>query len=152
MLQSYTKGNQMVLTKFNDYWGGWNGNHLDKIVIKVSTEVSTRLQMIKSGEADFAVMLGSKNLEALSSQKGLHVEVDNAAANVVCFFNMLKKPFDNITVRNALAYAFPYQNVIKYVKMDKYGSLPKDVVAPANVRGATTSQPYTYDMEKHGRC
>jgi ABC-type transport system substrate-binding protein len=30
MIERVVQGNEVVLTKFDDYWGGWEGQHFDK--------------------------------------------------------------------------------------------------------------------------
>ncbi len=70
-LSSNKMGDEVVLSKFNDYWKGWNGKHFSKAVIKKTSETSSRRQMVKA-------------------------------------------PLDNEKVREALTYAFPYENAVKY--------------------------------------
>lgn len=148
MLQSYTKGSEIILTRFDDYWGGWEDNQFDKAVIKMVTEEATRRQMVESGEADIATSITTQSAEALENAQGLSMEIIPSARNVIAFFNMQKAPLDNKAARQALAYAFPYDDVINHLKMGKYGALPTDPIAPASMRGATESLPYSYDLDK----
>ena len=55
---------QIVLEKNPDYWGGWKGNEADRIIVRIVSEVSTQLQMLRSGEADmtFATLPFGKNV------------------------------------------------------------------------------------------
>lgn len=148
MLQSYTQGSGAVLTKFDGYWGGWEGDHFDKIAFKVATENSSRRQMVESGDVDVALQMTPEDAEALQSNPELKILVNSAAKNEVAYLNTKKAPLDNKLVRQALAYSYPYEDVIKYLKKGKYGSVATDVLAPAILRGATESIPYTYDVNK----
>jgi len=45
------QGQQVVLERFDGYWGGWKEGQFDRVIVKVVSEASTRTQMIKNGEA-----------------------------------------------------------------------------------------------------
>ncbi|MGD1969806.1 MAG: ABC transporter substrate-binding protein, partial [Desulfobacterales bacterium] len=72
-VESWEKSQQVVLKKFDDYWGGWDGNHFDRVVLKIVLEKSTQVQMIKSGEADFASLAPVDSLPGLRKTEGVEV-------------------------------------------------------------------------------
>ena len=148
MLQDFAQDNHVVLTKFEDYWGGWDGNHLEKILFKSVQESTTRRQMVEGGEADIAYMLTGSDADAMSADTNLTIEATVDNKNLQCFFNTLAGPLVDKRVRQALAYSYPYQDVIDYVAYGKYGNYPKDVVAPATLRGTTEAIPYEYNLDK----
>src|SRR5215212_2892320 len=41
---------QLVLERYDDYWGGWEGNHFDRVIFRVVPENETRRQLIEQGE------------------------------------------------------------------------------------------------------
>lgn len=43
---------QVILTKFEEYHRGWEQPHFDEIVVRIVEEVSTRRQLLESGDAD----------------------------------------------------------------------------------------------------
>lgn len=45
---------QTILNRSADYWGGWDGKHPDRIIIKENTEPLTRVAALKSGDATIA--------------------------------------------------------------------------------------------------
>ncbi len=49
-------GVQIVLEKFDDYWGGWEAGQIDRVIVKTVAEGATRIQMVKSGEGDLAAV------------------------------------------------------------------------------------------------
>ena len=51
-LVQWVPNQQIVLERNKDYWRGWKGNEPDRIIVKIVSEVSTQLQMLRSGEAD----------------------------------------------------------------------------------------------------
>ena len=51
-LVQWVPNQQIVLERNKDYWRGWKGNEPDRIIVKIVSEVSTQLQLLRSGEAD----------------------------------------------------------------------------------------------------
>jgi len=147
MVQSQVSGNQVILTKFDGYWGGWEGKHFDKVMIKSVVENATRRQMIEGGEADFVFTLMPEDMKALKDNPNIQIIPGKSYINVLCFLNTQKAPLNNKLVRQALAYSYPYQQMVDYVKLG-YGAVAKDTVLPAALYGSTDKIPYTYDLEK----
>ena len=133
MLQSQVPGDEVVLTRNEEYWNGWEGEHFDKVVIKKVTETSSRRQMIEKGEADVTLYLPYEDIEALREKEGVALYEEISYMNVASYFNTKKAPLDNKKVRQALSYAFPYGDVIKYV-LGGFGSQGRGPV-PAGLWG-----------------
>jgi peptide/nickel transport system substrate-binding protein len=113
-LQETSMGDEVILTKNDDYWKGWDGEHFEKVIVKKISETSSRRQMIEAGEADITTELPSEDIEALKASGKVNVEIDPSFTNLVGFYNTKKAPLDNVLVRQALSYAFPYDDVVKY--------------------------------------
>jgi peptide/nickel transport system substrate-binding protein len=112
---SWEKSQQVVLKKFDGYWGGWSGKHFDRIILKVVLEKSTQVQMIKSGEADFASLVPVDALQALKKAPGVEVLTPTSWKNSMFLINTQKFPTDNLKIRKALCYAWDYDAVIKSI-------------------------------------
>lgn len=115
MLQSQTRGDQVILTKFDDYWKGWDGQHFDKVVIKKVSETSSRRQMIVKGTADVTFNLPYEDVEAIKDNPNIAIVLENSFVDAAIHLNTQKAPLDNKLVRQALSYAFPYDDAIEYV-------------------------------------
>lgn len=113
-LESYTMGDEVILTKFEDYWRGWDGKHFDKAIIKNISETSSRRQLIEKGEADITHNLPPEDVKALQNVAGVVVNPTNSFSNLIAMFNTQKPPLNNPKIREALAYAFPYQDAVDY--------------------------------------
>ena len=50
-VQQVTKGEEVILAKFDDYWKGWSDNQYDRVIIKKIPESSSRRQLVEKGEA-----------------------------------------------------------------------------------------------------
>jgi peptide/nickel transport system substrate-binding protein len=113
MLESYKPDEEIVLTRFEDYWGGWEDNQFDKVVISIVPEQVVQAQMLEGGEVDLALSLPVETLESFRANSNFTVYEDATLFNYVGFMNTKKPPLDNKLVRQAIAYAIPYDDVVE---------------------------------------
>jgi len=114
-LESYQEErHEAVLTWFKEYWGGWEEKQFKKVVIKTIREPATRELLIKSGEADFTMELPIEDVDALQDDENVNVVIGPSFQNTNIMLNSSYGPLSNKKVRQALSYAFPYQDVISY--------------------------------------
>lgn len=146
-VQSQVPNAEVVLTANKDYWGGWNDNQYDKVLVKAVTENSSRRQMVQSGEADIAVGFNINDIEALKGSDNLTIYTTDAYQSRAAYFNTKKAPLDNVTLRKALAYAWPYEDIIKSVWGTDFASVPTGLI-PKSMWGSNDSSPYNYDLGK----
>jgi peptide/nickel transport system substrate-binding protein len=112
MLESYTPDQEVLMTKFADYWGGWQDGQYDKVLVKIVPEAVQQQQMLEGGEVDLALRLPSENYASFADKPGYTLISEPSYFNYVGFLNTLRPPLDNPKVRQAIAYAIPYQNII----------------------------------------
>jgi len=105
---------EVVLTWYEDYWGGWEGNHFKKVIIKSVPEIATRRLLIERGEADFTSKLLFEDIAYLQDNENVNVSDSISFLTYRVTVNTQKGPLKNKLVRQALAYAFPYQDIINY--------------------------------------
>jgi peptide/nickel transport system substrate-binding protein len=113
MLESYKPDEEIVLTRFEDYWGGWDDSQFDKVVISIVPEQVVQAQMLEGGEVDLALSLPVENLESFRANSNFTVYEDATLFNYVGFMNTKKPPLDDKLVRQAIAYAIPYDDVVE---------------------------------------
>lgn len=147
-IEEFSDGSHTILKKFDEYWGGWEGNKIETVVYRQNNESAIRRQMVEGGEADIALELYVN--DATEAKKNSEVEVMKieGAGNTLAFFNVENGPTENKLVRQGLAYSFPYQDCIDYVYGGEYASMPIDMICQANQNFVTDSIPYHYDLEK----
>ena len=102
----------MILEAFPDYWGGWEDGQFDTIVYEISEDVTVLEQMIRSGDADFTYSLPFDNYGPLAEADGVVVDVTPSFQNLLILLNNVKEPTNDPLVRQALSYAFPYDDVV----------------------------------------
>ncbi len=112
MLTNYKAGESWMLTKFNDYWGGWKGRHIEKVLVRYTKEPLLELQMLQSGQAEMAGSIPVDSYAAVKKGKTTTVVSGPSYRNFMAFFNTARPPLNNVKIRKALAYAMPYKEII----------------------------------------
>jgi len=147
MVESWKRGDEVVMTKFNDYWKGWSGNHFDKAVIKMVPEASTRRQMLESGQADYCNEMPFEDIKALADNPKIEIIKTPSYQMMMALFNMEKPPLNNKLVRQAISHAIPYDDIVKHVFHD-YAEQSKGAV-PKGLWGHDDNLPqFEYDLDK----
>lgn len=148
MVESWTPMDELVLTKFDDYWGGWEQeNHFEKGILKVVQEPSTARHMLEAGEADWASMLPFEHVTALEADPNIAVSTTPSFQNLLGLFNTEKPPLDDSRVRKALSYAFPYDTAIESVMMG-YASQGRGPIPKGLWGHGEELYQYNHDLEK----
>ncbi|HVO42442.1 MAG TPA: ABC transporter substrate-binding protein [Aggregatilineales bacterium] len=146
-IESYDVGQRLVTTRFDDYWGGWKPGQFQKVVFQIAEDPTVRQQLITSGGADFTYDLAWDNYPSLQTTKGVKVLSNPSFQNLLALLNHAKSPTDNVKVRQALAYSFPYDKVVKSL----YGGLGTQARGPVPAKlwghDPQTKQ-YQQDLDK----
>jgi peptide/nickel transport system substrate-binding protein len=141
--------NQITLERDPNFWGGWdkNAKPIDKVIIRWLPEASGARPLLEKGDADIAINLPATDYTALEKTSGF---VSNKYPSIMQYYLALNgqmKPTDDVKIRQALAYSFNYDTVIKDIFN---GNLTRMNAAAGpgypDVYPAATQ--YTYDLEK----
>ncbi len=144
-LAKYDPNKLTVLSKFDDYWGGWKPGQIDRVIHPVVQEASTRVQMIKSGEADVAGVPVSQ-LPALESLPNVSVATSAGWRLQMLLFNVQKYPTDNRKFREALVHLWNNDSVLKDI-FQGYAKRPVGPI-PSSLWGHGKYDTGSFDPEK----
>jgi len=147
-IESYTPDKEVLLKKYDGYWGGWSDtNHYDKVLVSITPEAAVQQQMLDGGEVDLALSLPLENVASYKDNPDYTFIDEPSFFNYVGFFNTARKPLDNVMVRQALSYAIPYADIIT-VGAQGYGTQSRGPV-PAGVFPWSADVPqYSQDLTK----
>ena len=118
----------------------------------IQNDVSARILTVKKGVADFGEIPVSQLRALVGTTKGQHKiikkEIGLTPGILYITLNTLKPPFNNVYVRQALAFAIPYEMIYKTVYDGTLEPLPG--VLPKGLMGYTTYNciRYKLDMKK----
>lgn len=146
-LESYTPDAEIVFTRNEDYWGGWQPNQYEKVLVQIVPEATTQQQMLEGGDVDLVTRIPNENVDAFRNNPDYTVLEEPSFFNYVGFFNTTKPPLDNVKVRQALSYAIPYEDIIK-IAAQGMGTQSRGPVPAGVWPWSADVKQYTQDMEK----
>ena len=126
ILESSKPDEEIVLKKFDGYWGGWKGPHFDRIVIKIVKEAAVQQQMIESGVADLGNRIPVEASKTFNKTACCRRLVGPSFLNYAIHLNTRKFPFNNAKIRQAVSYAVPYKDMVDI----GLGGLGRQAVGP----------------------
>lgn len=111
-----------------DYWGG--APKLDKLICRTIPESATQLAELKAGTIDFTNYgLNPNDVEQVAGDPNLTLKSLPALDTYMIHFRSWKKPFNDLRLRQAVAYAINKQNIVDYVLKGRAspatGAMPK---------------------------
>jgi len=145
-LVEYVPGERAVLSRFDDYWGGWREGQFDRVIMQPVADPATRVQMIQGGEVDITESVPKESLEGLQADPNLQVYSEFSYLNWHWKINTKHPPLDDVRVRQALAYSFPYADC---VTIGQPTLAANDQPIPSGMFGnVDTLRTYSTDMVK----
>ncbi len=126
---SWVAGTEVVLER-NDAWMGGPLPKTKKIIWRMVPSAGNRRALLERGDADISYDLPNKDFVELKQDGKLNI-ISTPYSNGIQYIGMNVKnpPFDNLKVRQAVAYAIPYQKIMDAVL---FGLAKPMYGAPAN--------------------
>ncbi len=131
LLSSFEPGQEAILEQNPDYWRGWEGNHFERVIVRVVEEPATMRQLVEAGDVDimdrFSIQF--EWLDELMEIPTLTVDLSDSTE--VAYYTMTEAgALATPEARQAMAYAFPYQEVMDGVYLG-YATRANSVGAPS---------------------
>ena len=111
-VETWMPGQQLVYRRF----GGWKSGPLpeiERVIWRAVPSDGNRRALLERGDADISFGLPPKDVSELAKENKLTV-VGTPVDDCVVYIDMNTKmpPFNNLRVRQAIAYAIPYQKIM----------------------------------------
>jgi peptide/nickel transport system substrate-binding protein len=146
-LVQWVPNQQIVLERNKDYWGGWTGGEADRIIVRIVAEVSTQLQMLRSGEADLLFSTIPFDLvETLKQDPNIKVYIGPSWQYLYGPINVKKPPTDNLKFRKALQHLIDYDTIATQIYAG-LATVPKGAT-PGAMPGFKELTIAPFDIEK----
>src|ERR1700710_1079870 len=112
---SWNAGSEVIMER-NDKWVGGPLPKIKRIVWRMVPSAGNRRALLERGDADISYDLPNKDFAELKSNPKLSI-ISTPYSNGIQYLgmNVTKPPFDNLKVRQAVAYAVPYQKIMDAV-------------------------------------
>ena len=145
---SWKPGVEVVYER-NDAWVGGKMPQLKKVIWRTIPSAGNRRALMERGDADLSFDLPAKDFTEMKTGSKLNL-ISNTIGNGMYSLelNVVHPPFNNPKVRQAIAYAIPYQKIIDAAMFGHakplFGGKSNDVT------DITWPQPtgYNYDLAK----
>ena len=143
-LDTWSKNEQISYIANEDYFGG--APDVKRVTVRRVPQSSNRLVVLQSGEADLVTGLTPREFDSLAKVDGLQVTGVTGNENLFVHMNFDVKPFDNVKLRQAIAYAIPYDQIIA---TGYFGQAKQwNGVVPSSYPGYVPAAGFTYDPAK----
>jgi peptide/nickel transport system substrate-binding protein len=138
-------GVETILVK-NPNWAGEPEPYFERVILKAVPESSARLALLKAGQIDIAWGLNERELREVASDANL--QVVRVQSNKQLYLGLVtdKPPFDNKTLRQAMAWATPYEDIMDKVYFGNARRMTS--IVPDIYAGHVPTYAYETDLEK----
>jgi peptide/nickel transport system substrate-binding protein len=111
----WTAGTEVIMER-NDDWVGGPLPKIRRVIWRMVPQAGNRRALLERGDADISYELPFKDFQEMKAGGKLNV-VSLPFSNGIQYIgmNVTKPPFDNPKVRQAVAYAIPYQKIMDAV-------------------------------------
>ena len=141
---SFTAGDDITLRANPQYWGG--APQVDGAVIRFIPEPSTAMAALRSGEVHWTDAVPPQDVPILAKDSTVHLGRTPSNDYWYVTLNEARKPFDDVRVRQAVAFAIDRDSVAQAAK---YGAAQVNQTAiPASSPWYLEHAPYTHDPER----
>ena len=146
-LKGWVHGQQVTLVKFDKYWQGWQGKHLDTVIIRIVRESTTHELLLKQGEIDSTWSIAIEKLNDFLNKPDYTVKISPTYHTLYWRVNTQKTPTNDVRVRRAISYAFPYSDAVTQIYKG-YASQLQGPLAKGMWGHDDKLFMYQYDLEK----
>lgn len=143
-LGQYQAGQQFVLEPFADWK---NGDRVpdDRILYQIVPQAASRRLAAERGEADLVRDLPGRDVKDLMDAGKVRVlGIANPATVTYIAMNNMIAPFDNVKVRQAIAWSVPYQDMFEAVLYSRGNPM---FGGPAEVTSTQWPSPLPYSQD-----
>lgn len=145
MLERWDPGQQVVYKRYDD-WKNGDVPGVARVIIREIPSSSTRRALLERGDADVSLDLPPKDFAELKATGKFTIAAAPVENSLIALgLNMNFEPFKKKMVRQAVAYAIPYEQIFKQAVFER--GIPMwggKSMTPANVEWP---QPFPYDTD-----
>ena len=144
VLDKFTPGEELVLKADPNYWGA--EPEFTTVIYKIVPSAENRLLLLNNGDVDMVYEIPLKDFGSLKDNPNISAYATPTFGNLYMELGRNLPPWDNPKLRQAIAYAIPYETIINEVT---YGfAKPAPSWVPVGLEGFIPASPYKYDLEK----
>ena len=141
---SHELGSKIVLKAYEGYYR--SAAKIKDVTIKIIPDSTTAAISLQTGEADY---LKIQQADYATLEKDKNITIAKAPVSTFGFLAMNHevKPFDNVKVRQAVAYCIDRQNMID-IALEGFGTVNSNILSPYKFGYSKDQLQYDYNVEK----
>ena len=145
VLKEYLPGDRIVVDANPNYWQA-GMPFFEQVIMRVVPDAQARLLMLQAGEVQWIKDLSIQDFSRLEGNKDIVAAADPGTRTYFIAPHHMRRPFDDVRVRQALNYGVDKQAMQEVIFEDK---LPVSTgLVTASVKGSMPNEPYAYNPEK----
>jgi len=109
-IASWKKDQEIVLERHDDYWG--EQGRTERIVYRPIPEAAARVLALEAGDVDVISRIPSADIARLEKEPGITVTKTPSVGMQQFRFNVTKKPYTDVRVRQAISYAIDRRAIV----------------------------------------
>lgn len=135
----WQSGDRVTLKAFPEYYQGKSA--IENIVIRAIPEGTNRTIALETGEVDIVYDVEPVDIDKIKENAELNFMMEASLGNSYLGINMTKEPFNDVRVRQAMAYAINVDDIIEVAY--------KNTAVPANSPIGPKIPGYNKDAKKY---
>lgn len=147
-LESWKPGQETGYVRF-DEWKSGPLPKIQRVIVREVPSAGNRRALLERGDADLSFDLPPKDFAEIAKAGKLNVfgvPIENA--HVYVGMNVKKPPFDNVKVRQAVAYALPYEKIFSSAVFGRGALLMGNPIATNTFGYDASLSPYKTNLAK----
>lgn len=141
------KAGAEIVLKANPRFPGVPKPSIQNVRLVITPSAANRRLQLQKGDIDLAIGLSRRDILELKGKPGVKVVTGPSNEFQFIAMDVTKAPFDDRRVRQALAYAIPYQQIVSSV-YDGDARLSRSIVPLDMPSSSKIGYPYTYNPDK----
>ena len=146
VFDSWTRGKSLKAVRNTHYWQAGKP-YLDSVTWNVVPDANTRVTQLLGGEADISQDVPLSQVKPVNSIPGLAAGSFPAAYNYFLIFNEAVKPYQDVHVRRAIAYAIDRKTLVNAILFG-VGQAACSIVPQSMVYWDSHTPCLTYNLTK----
>jgi peptide/nickel transport system substrate-binding protein len=146
LLESLDPDHEVIYRKNPTFWGGWQGDHFDRVITKTVPLSATRRQLLESGEADI-IWPGTPEDTVALEKDPRFVVTDAKTMTMEFIFLGNYGPLKDPRARQAINHAFDTDAYIRQVTLGTQ-DMPQGVFPSLMATAAPVTNKIPFDLAK----
>ena len=146
VFKEWVPGNRLVVERNPNYWEKGKP-YLDRVVFLDISNTAVSIQRLLTGEADYASALSPIDVKPIQNRAGIVLQASAVGRWYALQFQVDKPPFDNLKLRQAIAFALDRKRIVDIV-MSGGAAISNTPTPEALWWAAPAIKGYDYDPAK----